>query len=251
MKKLNVIALAFAACGMSFSTFAAVGFDQSQPFDPSGPSVQVGATEGTAGGHGGAIGDPGIGVQAVYGGKTISFSGLTKMAPKQAGNEAHVISMPNTPGNPATHNKMGVFNFAQVANAEIYFGEWSSTGQVNDTTHTAYYSGKDVTSNMPTAGTAEYSVKGISQYNGGALATGTLTANFGSKSLAGNIGSTNIDAKIKNNATFAGDATLNGAVGEARGHFFGDQAKHIAGVTKFNDQSKDMAFGGSRGDISQ
>ncbi len=76
------------------------------------------------------------------------------------------------------------------------------------TQHTAYYSGKDVTTNMPTAGTAEYSVKGISQYNGGALAAGTLTANFGTKSLAGNIGSTNINATINNNATFAGAATL-------------------------------------------
>lgn len=248
MKKLTIIALAFATSGVTFAASAEVGFDQSQSFNPNEPSIRVGKTEGTGGGHAGAIGDPGIGVQTVYGGKIISFSGLTKMAPKKQGNEAHVISMPNSPG---SHNKMGVFNFAKVADAEVYFGEWSSTGQVNDATHTTYYSGKDITTNMPTAGTAEYSVKGISQYNGGAMAAGTLTANFGTKSLAGNIGATNIDAAIKNNATFAGDATLNGALGETRGHFFGDQAKHIAGVTEFSDHSKDMAFGGSRGNISQ
>ncbi|HHE6468657.1 TPA: Slam-dependent surface lipoprotein [Providencia rettgeri] len=248
MKKLNIIALALATCTVTFGASAAIGSGQSQPFDANQPSVRVGATEGTGGGHGGAAGDPGIGVQSVYGGKTISFSGLTRMAPIQAGNEAHVISMPNSPG---SHNQMGVFNFAKIADAEVYFGEWSSTGQVSDTTHTAYYSGKDVTTNMPTAGTAEYSVKGISQYNGGALTAGTLTANFGTKSLAGNIGATNIDATIKNNATFAGAATLNGESGSTNGHFFGDQAKHIAGVTQFEDHSKDMAFGGSRGNISQ
>ncbi|EPL9569270.1 Slam-dependent surface lipoprotein [Providencia rettgeri] len=248
MKKLNVIALAFVTCGMSFGAFAALGSDQSQPFKPNAPSIKVGPTEGTAGGHGGAVGDPGIGVQSVYSGKIISFSGLTRMAPKQPGNEAYVISMPNTS---TSHDKMGVFNFAQVADAEVYFGEWSSTGAATDTTHTTYYSGKDVTTNMPTAGTAEYSVKGISQYNGGAMAAGTLTANFGTKSLAGNIGATNIDATIKNNATFAGEATLNEAVGKTRGHFFGDQAKNIAGVTEFSDHSKDMAFGGSRGNIAQ
>ncbi|WP_369310320.1 Slam-dependent surface lipoprotein [Providencia rettgeri] len=248
MKKLNIIALAFVTCGMSFGTFAAVGSGQSQDFNTNAPSIKVGPTEGSAGGHGGAIGDPGIGVQSVHNGKIISFSGLTKMAPKQSGNEAHVIAMPNSGG---AHNKMGVFNFAQVADAEVYFGEWSSTGAATDTTHTAYYSGKDITTNMPTAGTAEYSVKGINQYSGGAMATGTLTANFGTKSLAGNIGATNIDATIKNNATFVGDATLNEAVGKTRGHFFGDQAKHIAGVTEFSDHSKDMAFGGSRGNIAQ
>ncbi|HEM8213284.1 TPA: hypothetical protein U2M19_004208 [Providencia rettgeri] len=128
MKKLNIIALALATCTVTFGASAAIGSGQSQPFDANQPSVRVGATEGTGGGHGGAAGDPGIGVQSVYGGKTISFSGLTRMAPIQAGNEAHVISMPNGPG---SHDKMGVFNFAKIADAEVYFGEWSSTGQVS------------------------------------------------------------------------------------------------------------------------
>lgn len=85
MKKLNIIALALATCTMTFGASAAIGSGQSQPFDPNEPSIRVGATEGTGGGHGGAAGDPGIGVQSVYGGKIISFSGLTKMAPKQPG----------------------------------------------------------------------------------------------------------------------------------------------------------------------
>ncbi len=37
-----------------FGASAAIGSGQSQPFDPNEPSIRVGATEGTGGGHGGA-----------------------------------------------------------------------------------------------------------------------------------------------------------------------------------------------------
>ncbi|MDX7992180.1 Slam-dependent surface lipoprotein [Xenorhabdus littoralis] len=245
MKKLNVLVVALGALGFMAQAHAAVGFGQSQ--DETTPHIKVGETKPGSGPHGGKGGEPGIGVSSVYGGQITGFAGLTRMAPADS-NGIHNISMAGAPG---SHSGMGVFHFSKVANADVYFGEWSQTGQASDSTHTVYYAGKDITTNIPTDGTATYTVTGINQYSGDNALSGTFTADFGDKTLVGSLENTamtiGIDARIGADAQFTGLATTGGLEGETNGHFFGDSAASLAGYATFaDDSSKDTAFGGSK-----
>ncbi|AKH64275.1 MULTISPECIES: Slam-dependent surface lipoprotein [Photorhabdus] len=246
MNKVKVLIAVLGTCGLVTQAMAAPGFGQTQKFDQDKSSIRVNVTEKGGAGHASPGGEPGIGVQSIAGGKIVSFSGLTRYAAADA-NGIHKISMPGS----STHSGMGVFNFTKVANADVYFGEWSQTGQVHDTTHTAYYSGKDVTTNLPTGGIATYTVKGINQYSGSNALQGTFTADFGQKRLSGSIANSvltvGINSRIKADGSFAGRATAGNVVGTNNGHFFGDNASSLAGVAKFDsDHSKDTAFGGTK-----
>lgn len=246
MKKISMLALAVAACGVAFGANAADSA-KTHP-DQATPYINVGLTEPSSGAHGSPGGEPGIDVSTVGGGKLISIGGLTKMPGVNTdGNGVTSVKMPGAPG---SHSGMGVFNFAKVANAEVYFGEWSHTGKVDDKTHTAYYSGKDASTSVPTGGTASYQVAGINQYSGSNKLNGTLDADFGAKTLKGSIANASltvgIDAKIQNNASFNGDATANGLAGKTNGQFFGKNQESLAGVAQFADHSKDIAFGGNK-----
>ncbi|KMJ43818.1 hypothetical protein AB204_17600 [Xenorhabdus khoisanae] len=245
MKKINVLVAALGALGFMAQAQAAVGFGQSQ-IDTT-PHIKVGATQAGSGSHGGAGGEPGIGVSSVYGGQITGFAGLTRMA-RADSNGIHNISMAGAPG---SHGGMGVFHFSKVANADVYFGEWSQTGKASDKTHTAYYAGKDVTTNIPTDGTATYTVTGINQYSGDNALSGTFTADFGEKTLVGSLANTamtiDVNANIGSDAKFDGVAMTDDLIGETSGHFFGDSASSLAGYTSFDDDhSKDTAFGGSK-----
>ncbi|MBD2783073.1 transferrin-binding protein-like solute binding protein [Xenorhabdus sp. DI] len=246
MKKLNVLVAALGALGFMAQAQAAVGFGQSQ--EETTPHITVGATQPGSGPHGGKGGEPGIGVSSVYGGQITGFAGLTRMAPAD-GNGIHNISMAGRA--PGSHGGMGVFHFSKVANADVYFGEWSQTGKADDETHTVYYAGKDITTNMPTDGIATYEVKGINRYSGDNALSGTLTANFGEQTLRGSMSNTDMEigirANIQSDAQFTGLATTGGLEGETQGHFFGDSASSLAGYATFeDDRSKDTAFGGSK-----
>ncbi|WP_340609292.1 Slam-dependent surface lipoprotein [Xenorhabdus bharatensis] len=245
MKKVKVLVAALGALGFMAQAHAAVGFGQSQVSSPT--YVEVGPTQPGKGPHGGKGGEPGIGISSVYGGQITGFAGLTRMAPAD-NNGIHNIAMAGAPG---THGGMGVFHFSKVANEEVYFGEWSQTGQANDNTHTVYYAGKDVTTNIPTDGTATYTVTGINQYSGNNALSGTFTADFGEKTLVGSMANNTmeigIDARIQSDAKFTGRALTEDLVGKTEGHFFGDNASSLAGYAKFDgDHSKDTAFGGSK-----
>ncbi|REF25579.1 hypothetical protein BDD26_0072 [Xenorhabdus cabanillasii] len=245
MRKIKVLVAALGTLGFMAQAQAAVGFGQSQM--ETTPHIKVGATEAGRGPHGGAGGEPGIGVSSVYGGKIIGFAGLTHMAPAD-NNGIHNISMAGAPG---SHGGMGVFHFSKVANADVYFGEWSQTGKADDKTHTVYYAGKDITTNIPTDGTATYTVTGINQYSGNNALSGTFTADFGAETLSGSMSNAamtiSIDADIHSDATFEGDAKIGNLAGTTEGHFFGDNASSLAGYAKFaGDSSKDTAFGGSK-----
>ncbi|MGV7960457.1 Slam-dependent surface lipoprotein [Photorhabdus tasmaniensis] len=246
MNKVKVLIAVLGTCGLVTQAIAAPGFGQTQNFDQNKPSIKVNVTEKGGTGHASSGGEPGIGVQSIAGGKIVSFSGLTRYASADA-NGIHKISMPGS----GSHGGMGVFNFSKVANADVYFGEWSQTGQVNDKTHTAYYSGKDITTNLPTGGIATYTVKGINQYSGSNALQGTFTADFGQKRLSGSIANSvltvGIDSRIRADGSFVGTATAGNVAGTNNGHFFGDNASSLAGVAKFNsDHSKDTAFGGTK-----
>ncbi|KLU14199.1 MULTISPECIES: Slam-dependent surface lipoprotein [Xenorhabdus] len=245
MKKLNVLIAALGTLGLMAQAQAEVGFGQSQ--QATTPHIKVGKTQPSLGPHGGKGDEPGIGVSSVYGGQITGFAGLTRMAPADS-NGIHNISMAGAPG---SHGGMGVFHFSKVANADVYFGEWSQTGKAGDSTHTVYYAGKDITTNIPTDGTATYTITGINQYSGDNALAGTFTADFGEKTLVGSMENTamtiNIDADIYDDASFEGDAKSGTLDGITQGHFFGDSASSIAGYTTFaDDNSKNTAFGGSK-----
>ncbi|MDX7992183.1 transferrin-binding protein-like solute binding protein [Xenorhabdus sp. Reich] len=141
----------------------------------------------------------------------------------------------------------------QVPGTEVYYGEWAQkTPDKSDVTHTVFYTGKDVTTNLPNGGTATYTVKGLSQYSGNNLLNGTLTANFDTKKLDGTLSNgslkIDLDANINDDAGFSGKATANDSInGQTDGKFYGDSAFAVAGYAKFDsDRPKDTAFGGSK-----
>lgn len=248
MNKFSMIAFAVAACGMSVAANAATVSGQSNKGNAPNDFIVVdGLAQDSTGFHGGKKGDPAIGVSTVSDAQLIGLSGLRNLVAQDT-NGVTVISSPSAPG---THSGMGVFNFTKVADKEVYFGEWSATGAANDTTHTAWYSGKDASTTVPTGGTASYTVAGINQYSGSNKLNGTLDANFGTKTLSGSLSNSslnvNINATIANNASFAGSATANGVAGSSKGQFYGSNVDSLAGIAYFNsDHTKDTAFGGTK-----
>lgn len=247
-KLMNSVIVTALALGVIVQASATVGSDTSKKeMEPGVPYIQVGAS--AAGHHG--VGDlPAVGVSTLYNGMMVSIGGFV-VSKYQDANDIAVVSA-TTAKLPPSHAGMGAFNFAQVASDPVYFGEWSSTGVPGDTTHTAFYAGKDVTTNMPVAGIATYVVKGVSQYTGNNLLNGTLTADFGKTILAGSMTNADMTISINNakidlqTARFSGEASANGLAGTTTGHFFGDAAAAVAGVASFSDHTKDTAFGGSK-----
>ena len=81
------------------------------------------------------------------------------------------------------HSHLGRLSYSKVGNMDVYFGDWSAVPSgaavgTKGTNYTAFYSGTGRTTNLPTTGTATYTVKGINQYHtqNTALLNGTLKA---------------------------------------------------------------------------
>ncbi len=243
-KQTTLAAVLLAALGVSAPALATV-----TAYGSYEEGVRVGPTAPTlVPGHENPGGEPGIGVHNVANFTIVSFAGLQNYVAPDRNNVTVLESAV-----PESHNDMGAFNFGKLANADVYIGEWSQTGNVADGTHTVYYAGTDKTTTMPTNGRASYRVAGISGYNGNNLLTGTLNANFAQNSLSGSMSSgwfnrLSINARINSaDASFAGSATRNYITsGQTQGHFFGNNAQSLAGVATFNDRANDVAFGGSR-----
>ncbi|SES12038.1 Slam-dependent surface lipoprotein [Sphingobium sp. YR768] len=162
-----------------------------------------------------------------------------------------------TPSN-IPHGDLGYFNLSRVGANEVWFGEWTSDGNVGSGDQTVYFVGRDQSAAPTVATTATYDVKGINDYQtNGALLTGTLTANFNG-SGGGTVGGSltgHQTVSLSNvgisGATFStangGAASIAGGSAEASGSFFGSNVAAIAGVVTSNvDRSLDTAFGGSR-----
>src|SRR5690606_5393638 len=88
---------------------------------------------------------------------------------------------------PSDHSNIGVFHFAKVSGANLYYGEWSQSGNISGGDQTVYYAGDATGTTVPTSGTATYSVNGISDYTNNGQLSGTFTANFGTNSLTGSL----------------------------------------------------------------
>ena len=229
--------------------------------------VEDGASTVSGGPH--VTGRPGIGVATLLPGGVndrVDFQGLTTYAPA----DSHGVSSIIDPSiAPESHKGMGVFHFAKVSNANVYFGEWSQTSSVTDGTHTVYYVGDDSGTTIPPLGVATYSVKGISDYANKGLLSGTFYATFtpgGGGTLAGVLSnsaskySLEIGQTLSNPVFIKADGTFSGAKalakqsgatlannGKVSGRFFGANARALAGLVTFQGKRQyDTAFGGSQ-----
>lgn len=158
------------------------------------------------------------------------------------------------------HSHLGRLSYSKVGNMDVYFGDWSAVPSgaavgTKGTNYTAFYSGTGRTTNLPTTGTATYTVKGINQYHAqnSAVLNGTLTADFSSNKLSGSLKNSGLTIAINNaaiktaEASFSGNATANGTAGATRGYFFGNQGAAIAGVAEFGrNHAYNTAFGGTK-----
>ena len=208
---------------------------------------------------------PGIAAASIDIEKPVDFATLEVYARYARSYSNGVSTLRYGPGMPASHKDMGVFNFAKVSGANVYFGEWSQTGKFRDSTHTVYYAGDDSGTTVPTSGSATYAVKGISNYGSKGVLSGTFFATFSGSdgSLEGSLSngksgadrySLDIGTVDILGATLSGNgakftygnepAVPNGVV---RGRFFGANAKALAGIATFNGNRQfNTAFGGAK-----
>lgn len=206
---------------------------------------------------------PGIAVKKLGINELIDFQTLQSYAPADS-NGVSSLSF-NAKYMPKTHKDMGVFRFAKVSGANVYFGEWSQTGSVNDGTHTTYYAGDTSGTTVPTTGSASYAVKGISNYGTNSVMNGTFYASFNGTggTLRGSLTSSdpysNFNIDIGTATIYGVEFSGNGAYANTdngggyydlnvRGRFFGAGAKALAGKVKFPnfDREYDTAFGGAK-----
>ncbi|MEJ8630378.1 hypothetical protein P0F65_12030 [Sphingomonas sp. I4] len=128
-------------------------------------------------------------------GRRVDFQGLSLYAVPDLNGVRH-LNMASS--NTQDHSSYGDFRFARVGSADLWFGEWSQTGNATAGDHTVYYVGNTSGTTVPTSGTATYAVKGISDYGNTGALTGTLTANFGSGT------SGTLSGSLANSSTGAG-----------------------------------------------
>lgn len=255
MKKLQLV----SAIALTFSTFALAGHVQAAVVGGSSNTsyIQVGVSNTPLPPH--VEGRAGIAIPALGLANKVDFQGLTTYGTIDS-NGIYTLSFPYT-GAPTSHNDLGVFNFAQVGTSDVWFGEWSPTGDVLDTARTVYYSGANADTSVPVSGVATYTVKATNNYYLGTngLLSGVLTADFGASTLTGtmannlyaiNIGTSTINADAS--VTGAGTASLTflgfipvASGGDVSAQFYNGQAD-LAGMVDFSDPLLDTAFGGTQ-----
>lgn len=183
-------------------------------------------------------------------GKRVDFKGLSNniFSSKQRG-EVYTSG--------SKHFSNSHYNFVQVANQDVWFGEWYEGSQdVSFNNRAVYYVGNDAGTTVPTSGTATYNIAGINKFSGGNQLAGTFNADFGAQTLEGTISNASLAVTVNaqiNSATaaFNGSAmATQGGIntsGVSQGHFFGADAASLAGIATFDSNSQlDTAFGGSK-----
>jgi hypothetical protein len=242
------------------ATLAWSGMAQAQIVGASSDTtkVVVGTSNVDAGPHNPGL--PGIAVPSMGLDQIVDLQFLYTLGPDANG----VVTIDAPTGAPTDHSNLGVFHFAKVSGADVYFGEWSQTGSNSASDHAVYYVGSNptTTANAPAAGVATYSVKGISDYaNKGAL-SGTFTANFlsgfngtltGSLTNAASNYTVNIGTAAIAGGAISGasaSATSGGSSvtgGTVNGRFYGAGAAALAGLVRFAGNAQyDTAFGGTK-----
>ena len=110
-------------------------------------------------------------------GKRVDFDGL-------AGNIFKSKERDNVHTVGSKHFDTSHYNFVQVANQDIWFGEWYEGKQDADfNNRTVYYVGNDAGTTVPTSGTATYNITGINKFSGSNKLSGTFDADFNNQTL--------------------------------------------------------------------
>lgn len=223
-------------------------------------TTNVDIDESTVNGGPHSDGEVGINVPALTSTQYVDFLGLQNIIGTD-GNDVTTFTATTTDVD--DHSSYGRFDFAKVGSYDLYYGEWTQTGDATDGDHTAYYGGTGATSagNVPSSGTANYSVNGLSDYaSNGTPLTGTFTANFNTSELTGSIQNSAIKVDIgiadivgseilgfgTANATNPSTSASLAANGDVSGQFFGSAAQALAGIVSFSNNRYDTAFGGER-----
>ncbi len=219
---------------------------------------QVGESTVNAGPH--VAGKAGWGISSFGGGvaSKVDFQFIAQVSNHTnmtVGNKTYVR---NQFGGSGHGTQFGTFDFYQVGNQDVYFGEWTSPSAGNH--KVAFYVGDNSTTTLP-SGTASYSIIGKTVGTGAnALAlTGTLNANFDNNTVNGMLDIEEFPIFLQHGvinpvtATFGGYAyapLFNGSQGNTgvmRGSFFGANAAGVAGILDFGYQHiLNMGFGGTK-----
>lgn len=245
MKAIYLSVLATSLLSVSaLSQAAVIGAESDDDY------VVVGTSNVPFGPH--TAGLPGVGVYTTGLSAIVDFAGLSNYS--SVSNGVYTLNAPIDVDEP-DHSGMGVFNFAKVSNANVYFGEWSQTGTTGDSSRTVYYIGDDTGTSVPTSGTATYSVTGVNDYSGSNLMSGSFDVNFGTNELDGYVENANFGIEVDGSisgAAISGSAVAYDAVGDLEtggtlsGHFFGNNAAALAGIATFSNRDYDTAFGGTK-----
>ena len=252
------------ALGLALAISSAiVGTAQAQVVGGTSDPAKVTIAASTVAGGPHTTGKVGIHVPNLTSTQWVDFQGLQAVSPPVGG----VTSISAITGTVTDHSKYGRFDFAKVGSHDIYFGEWKQTASVTAGDHTVYYGGTGASTSTPSSGSASYTVKGISDYQGKGILNGTFNASFtgaggtltGSLANAGSTYGVNIGtATINPTGTFSGSgasATVSGstvaAAGAVNGRFFGANVNALAGTVKFGTgatsvRQYDTAFGGTK-----
>lgn len=270
-KRISQLALTLTVVSAAGSAMAAniVG-TQSNP-SPS-TYISVGESQVPFGPH--TAGKAGIGISNYAMGIKVDFQGLapsstaTTLTPSMTAYQLHDPITPGTPGNPndPAHNGLGSFSFVKVGSGDVWFGEWSTNGNTGSPTYQnrqVYYVG-DKTGYTAATGTAVgYTLTGLHRYGANTHLTGSLTANFSSRTFHGDlsVGATQIrlgssgsqiafDTSGHFDAASAGQWIAPGnvvlATGAVKGDFFGAGAAAVAGIVDFGIPAMGIAWGGTK-----
>ncbi|MEQ5170047.1 MULTISPECIES: Slam-dependent surface lipoprotein [Proteus] len=247
MNKRNKLVCALFILMGSHTVHAEIHSNQSGPLT----TMEVGASDAVnRGPHQSAGGEPGVGISTVGGGKKIGFASLTSARMSGGADSNGIYTVQSN----HQHSDMGVFHFAKITDANVYFGDWAKTTSTTDATHQTYYIGKDVTTTLPTD-SATYTVTGISQYSGSNLLSGTFDVDFSQKKIEGSLTNSQRTVDLaggnlytaNNEVTFSADANEGSTSGVVEGAFFGESAEGLAGIVVFSsDHKKDIGFGGMK-----
>lgn len=247
MNKRNKLVCALFILMGSHAVHAEIHSNQSGPLT----TMKVGASDAIQRGHSQIPGgELGVGISTVGGGKKIGFASLTSPRMSSGADSNGIYTVQSN----HQHSDMGVFHFAKITDANVYFGDWAKTTSATDATHQTYYVGKDVTTTLP-ADSATYTVTGISQYSGSNLLSGSFDVDFSQKKIEGSLTNSQRTVDLvsgdiytaNNQVTFSADANEGSTSGVVEGAFFGESAEALAGIVVFSsDHKKDISFGGTK-----
>ena len=150
---------------------ALAGVAQAQVVGGTSDSSKVTIAASTVVGGPHTAGKVGIHVPNLAASQYIDFQGLQTILGTDANG---VTTFTAVTGTVTDHSQYGRFDFAKVGSHDIYFGEWKQTASVTAGDHTVYYGGTGASTSVPSSGSASYSVKGISDYQGKGVLNGTL-----------------------------------------------------------------------------